>query len=265
MRLAWPWIIAALVAIGATNLLWWQQSRIEVYRTRLAWQAAAPAEASVGDPAPRAMFAAYRPSAAAGGSARTELSPREAASSPLSNEERQLILDQYRDAMAQLNLSPAVAARLQDLLVERIQAILAVEDQARRQGYAEASALVEQAVAQTIAREDERIVSLIGLEGDLRLNGRQEEAQPAEESPAPTTVVNIIAAPPATPDYTTAEAVPADTSLASGYWPYSGFYYPPVVGYAAIGQGRVHGAPRRFEAARTFRASFSTSAGHRRR
>lgn len=269
MRAPVAWIALALLAVAASNVVWWQESRIQTYRSQLALQSSVLAERlgpAAESGAPSATFAAYTAIPAVAESTPVSSPPADAAPARLSPDERRLILDQYQDVIAQLNLPPATAARLEDLLVERIQAILAIEDAARREGYAEASAVVERAVAQTIAQEDQRIVSLIGLQDDLRLDGQQPETpELAGGSAPPATVVNVFASAPPPADYYAASE-PVSTPVepnSSVSWPYYGLYYP-VAGYVAVGGSYSYRAPRRFEA-RTSRASFGRSASSGRR
>jgi len=69
-------------------------------------------------------------------------------------DERSVILDEYRDVLAQMNLAPETASRLQDLLADRVETVLDAQDAAVRVGFAEGSAQMARAVSMAIAQVD---------------------------------------------------------------------------------------------------------------
>ncbi len=150
-------------------------------------------------------------------------------------EERRVILAQYRDVLARVNLPDDAAGRLQDLLADRVEAFLDAQDAARRQGFAEGSAAMERAVALAIGEDDRLIAELLAAARDHRLerpNIPVPAEPPVEPAPAaPTVVVNVVNQAPygtPAPDQT---APPAADFPAATYAP---FYYPPM-GFVVVG------------------------------
>jgi len=246
MRSTTSWVVTVLLVIAGANLFWWQHYQIAGYRALLADRQellSGHAYRRTGfarDAA--AMPAVWTPSAASsGGLTRTDLIQTDSRA-----DDRNLILDQYQDAIAQLNLPPDKARQLLDLLDERVQAVLDAEDSARRQGYAEASAVAQRAVAMAIAQEDQRIVQLIGVVGQRTLEGQGSTPVGASApTAAPVTmVVNVMA--PTAPDYQ-APAYPTSPPAygAADYGAYSTFpylytypnFYTTGTGYANYGRG----------------------------
>jgi hypothetical protein len=270
MRSTTSWVVTVLLVIAGANLFWWQHYQIASYRAQLEDRQLLPSGHHYrrsGYPRDSAATpAAWTPHAASsGGLTRADLNQSDSQA-----DDRNLILDQYRDAIAELNLPPEKASRLLDLLDDRVQAVLDAEDNARRQGYAEASAVAQRAVAMAIAQEDQRIVQLIGLVGQRTLEGQGASAPPA----APTTVVvNVMPAPAsdyAAPAY--AAAPPAydagDYAAYTTYpyiYPYPNFYTTGI-GYANYGRGGRAYAARGAGPARgaAHAISVSHSAGRRR-
>jgi hypothetical protein len=145
-------------------------------------------------------------------------------------DERRVILDQYRDVLAEMNLPPDTASRLQDLLTERIETVIDAEDAAVRVGFAEGSAETARAVTLAVAEVDRDIAHLVGEDGARRIDGLPGAAsaepsvvvvQPA--APAPT-IVTVVVQSPGAPAYAGADAAPAVSDAAAPYSPY--FYYP---------------------------------------
>jgi hypothetical protein len=243
--LAW---IATLIVAGV-GVFWWQRSQIVHLREQVARQDNALVENQkrVADlsllvgadrrgmdaPAARGTFAAMS-------------GPRrgDAMRDEFRDDERRLILDQYRDVLAQLNLSPETAGRLQDLLTDRIETVLDTEEAAMRQGFAEGSAETARAVGFAVADVDREIASLVGVLNSRLLNGIPATAEPApvvmpEPGPAPAVpaVVNVIVQAPAEPSYPDASAAPPYSYPL--YSPYS--YYLPAGIF--IGRGGVRPFP----------------------
>ena len=85
-------------------------------------------------------------------------------------DERRVILNQYRDVLAQMDLPPATASRLQNLLTERIEAVLDAEDAAVREGFAEGSTETVRTVTLAMAEVDREITNLVGRDGSRLLD-----------------------------------------------------------------------------------------------
>jgi hypothetical protein len=269
MRSNLAWIVVVLLVMAAANLFWWQHYQIAGFRAQLAEQEQVLAERSA-DPSgfsrsSEVASASWRPRATSGGMIRADLPRTEAR-----GEDRNLILDQYQDAIAQLNLPPATASRLRDLLANRVQAILDAEDSARREGYAEASAVAQQAVALAIAQEDQRIVQLIGLVGERRLDGQGPASADATYAAAPTTAVVLNLPPAPTPDSSAVQAAYCAANYAT-YPSYPYLYSYPSVYYSSAGYLNYGRAARsypaqRFAPARSFaHTTFAAHSGARRR
>jgi len=156
-------------------------------------------------------------------------------------DERRVILDQYQDIIAQMNLPAETAARLQDLLTARVEAVLDAEDAAMQEGFAAGSAETARAVSIAISEFDRQIADLVGRNGNRQLDGLSPEVspEPAAMPPlAPATVVNVVVQTAPPPAYTDAPspaaAIPDTSSLYSSY-PYP--YYP--VTSVLIGRGAI--------------------------
>lgn len=166
-------------------------------------------------------------------------------SSPaLRADERQLILEQYRDVLAQMNLPPETATRLKNLLTDRIAAVLDAEDAAVQAGFAEGSAQTVRAVSLAVAESDREMAALVGAEGLRRLDGWSGPAQPAiaTATVAPA-AVNVFVSNNApiggyadTSEVAPADAYPSDYAAAPYYS--SGWYGPVVYPYYGVAYGR---------------------------
>jgi hypothetical protein len=173
-------------------------------------------------------------------------------------DERRVILDEYRDVLARMNLPPETASRLQDLLTDRIETVLDAQDAAVREGFAEGSAEMARAVGVAITQVDRDILGLVGQDGIRRIDGLP-AAQPPEAPVAPqapaSVVVNVVVQAPA-PQALYAEA-PAQAESSDVAAQYASYPYPyfPVYPIAVLNEPRgrrgING-PRNF-GDRTFR------------
>jgi len=202
--------------VGAVGVLSWQQIEIAHLSAQLARQSDAPAPAG------------FRPQ---------DFRPQHAvpSASPwgLSADERKFILDQYRDVLANMNLPPATASRLQNLLTERIAAALDAQDESARYGFADGSPETTRAESYAIAHVDQEIAALVGLEADQRLNwllAGSPSAPAGAPAPAPV-VVNIVTPAPAVPVEVYTEAQPEDNYAYTQPAPYYYYYGYPVTSY----------------------------------
>jgi hypothetical protein len=105
-------------------------------------------------------------------------------------DERRLILDQYQDVLAAMNLPPAISARLETLLADRVEAILDVEDSMMRRGTAQNSVEMAQAISGAIASITQQIVSLLGAEGYQQFEQLWSGAPVSAAAPATVVVVD---------------------------------------------------------------------------
>jgi hypothetical protein len=156
------------VVILAGGVVAWQRSQMIAVRGQLAaQQAALAAEHERMDGLARLLGASALPGQAVSAPLRPGDPPAaaQAEEAAARREERRLILDQYQDVLATLNLPEATASRLQDLLADRIETVLDAEDAARRAGFAEGTAQSAQVVAQAISGLDHDIALLVGLDG----------------------------------------------------------------------------------------------------
>jgi hypothetical protein len=147
-------------------------------------------------------------------------------------DERRVILNEYRDILAQMNLAPDTAARLQDLLTDRVETVIDAQDAAVREGFAEGSAQMARAVSVAIAQEDRDIVGLVGQDGFRRIDGypaQQPEPAVVPQAPSPV-VVNVVVQGPSTPFATypepATEPVASDSGAQYASYPY--FQYYPI-------------------------------------
>jgi len=249
MRSTTSWVVTVLLVMAGGNVFWWQHSQIASYRAQL--EDRDRQDLLSEHPYRRtgysrdlalAASASTSHSASSGGLTRADLKQTD-----FRADDRGLILDQYRDAISRLNLPPEKASQLLDLLDERVQAVLDAEDNARRQGYAEASAVTQRAIAMAIAQEDQRIVQLIGLVGQRMLDGLGATASGASAPPAgPTTmIVNVMPAP--LPDFTAPAYTPLPDYDAGGYgYPY--IYTSPYIYTTGIGSANYGGGARAYSA-----------------
>jgi hypothetical protein len=249
VRSTFAWV--AILAAAGTGVFWWQRSEIVSLRSQVARQ---------GDALENLIGASRERNSAPGllASARTAgLRRWDDNSAALRADERRVILDQYRDILAQMNLPPATASRLQDLLTDRVEAVLDAQDAAMREGFAEGSAETAQAVTLAITEVDREIANLVGPNGNRVLDGLPPMVSPQPavmpEPAAPVSVVNVVVQTPPAPYYAdpTAPAAVADTS--SLYSAYPDGYYP-VTALLIGGVSRPFGGLRT-GAVRPFRAS----------
>ncbi len=237
MRSTVAWI-AALVVAGA-GVFSWQRMQIAALREQVARQGADLAESRermdllsrlVEAPAPR-RTGAY--AALPARLARPDDS--DAGAAALRADERRVIVGEYRDVIARMNLPDAAASRLEDLLADRIEAFLDAQDAAERQGFAEGSAQMQGAVALAIAYDDRAIAQLLGAEANGRLNRLlfQPPPEPAvqPEPAAPTTVVTVVVQAPPSPAYSEDAGQPAAQAPFALYAPY--WYGAP--GFVVLG------------------------------
>jgi hypothetical protein len=194
-----------LLVVTAAGMLVWQRGQISSLRAEVGAERAALANerdrldalASQLDPAP-----APEPTRMSAVQAALVRSPDPVS---LRADERRVILAQYRDVLAQANLPEATAARLQDLLADRVEAFLDAQDAARREGFAEGSAEMQRAIAGAIAEDDRQIGALMNLVENIR--------QAATPAPAPMEPWG----PPATPAVVVTVVNQAPAETAPGY------------------------------------------------
>lgn len=232
--------VVFLVLAGAA-IFWWQRGQIEGLRSQVARQGAAleenrdqVAELSIilsGADGRRA----YSPALRAAPARAVRLTGADDEDAVMRADERRVILSQYRDTLAELNLPAATATRLEDLLADRIEAFLDAQDAARMEGFAEGSAETERAVSLAISSYDRAIAELIGPDADRRLDGLRPAPRPegavTAEAAAPPVAVAVYVQAPVSPDYPDSApppAVPADYNPAP-------FYYLPSAGFYAAG------------------------------
>lgn len=205
-------VCAAVLILGAVGILSWQQSEIAHLSAQLARQSAVPAPEDVRSPNVRPQYAVAR------------VSPW-----GLSADERNYILDQYRGVLAKMNLPPATASRLEDLLTERIAAALDAQDESARYGFADGSPESTRAESYAIAHVDQEIAALVGAEADERLNWLL-AGSPAPVA-APTIVVNVVTPPPVVPVEVDTAAQPEYDYTYSQPAPYYYNYGYPIASY----------------------------------
>jgi hypothetical protein len=246
--LAWMLIVLAGVVVFS-----WQRLEIVHLRAQVASQ-----QAALGDVQLRVADLSGKPP-----SRESWLRRADGYSAELRSDERNVILGQYQDVVAKMDLPPATASRLQDLLTDRIEAVLDAEDAATRQGFAKGSAAMSTAVGSAIADLDREISGLLGPEGSRRLGELSAGGSPELAAiAAPPVVVNLVVQSPVTPVY---EDQPAPSDTAYDYNPpalgYAYSYYPFATVFAGRTFRRPFGAERplasvRPEAGRTERGEF---------
>jgi hypothetical protein len=233
-----------LVLAGA-GVFCWQRSQIVHLRAQVAGQADALDDLS------RRMDGETQGTAAAMPAVFRSQSPRgpDDAGAVLRADERRLILDQYQDVLAQMNLPPEAESRLKNLLADRVETVIDVENAAERVGFAEGSADTARAVALALAEVDREIVRLVGPDGIRRIDG-QPPATPEPmimpEPAAPPVIVTVVVQSPAPAPayYADSTASAPDSSAYVPYSPYPYFYVVPGVVAA-------RGAVNRFAGLRT--------------
>ncbi|HEY1792031.1 MAG TPA: hypothetical protein VGG34_03875 [Opitutaceae bacterium] len=252
MRSALAWV--AIPVLAGAGIFSWQRSEIVRLRGQVARQGDVLAEnqARLDDLSSvlRGTGQAGEALPAAPGDALRPDSPVAA----LRQGERRLILDQYSDVVARLDLPATTASRLQDLLVDRVDAVLDAQDAAVREGFAEGSSETARAVALAVAEVDQQIVSLVGPAGTRRLDGPADVAMPGPAvAPAPAAPVVVVNVGAPSPDYSGAGGQQPAAPDASGY--YSPFLYYPVSFLPAPSRGAHPFGGARLEAGRLHRAS----------
>jgi hypothetical protein len=240
-------LIATLVLAGA-GVFCWQRSQIAHLRAQVAGQADA-----IDDISRRLDGEAQGPVAAFPAVFRSE-SPRgpDDARAALRADERRLILDQYKDVLSQMDLPPEAESRLKNLLADRVETVIDVENAAERVGFEEGSAQTAGAVALAVAEVDREIVSLVGADGIRRIDG-QPPAPPEPiimpEPAAPPVVVTVVvqAPAPAPVYYADSSASAPDSSACVPYSQYSPYPFFYTVRAVVLERGRVN----RFSGLRT--------------
>jgi hypothetical protein len=237
-------LVATLILAGA-GVFCWQRSQIVHLRAQVAGQADAL------DYISRRLDGDSQGAAAVLPAVFRSESPRgpDDAGAVLRADERRLILDQYQDVLAQMNLPPEAESRLKNLLADRVETVIDVENAAERVGFAEGSAETARAVALAVAEADREIVGLVGADGIRRIDGQAPAApEPmiVPEPAAPPVVVTVVvqAPPPAPAYYADSTAPTPDSGAYAQYSPYPYFYVVPGVVVA-------RGAVNRFAGLRT--------------
>jgi hypothetical protein len=219
--------LVALLILGGAGVFWWQRSQIVHLRGQVARQGDALDDISL-RLGGQARWAAATPGASRALGTLPNRHPDEP-SAEARDDERRVIVDQYRDVLAQMDLPPETAARLLELLTERIETVLDAQDAAVREGFAEGSAQTARAVGMAVSEVDRDIVGLVGPEGMRRIDGlpaapQAEPAPPAQ--PATPVVVTMIVQSPA-PDYAAvaqAQTVASDNDAQYASYPLA--YFP---------------------------------------
>lgn len=142
--------------------------------------------------------------------------------------ERRLILSRYRDLLAELSLPAATRARLEDLLVDRVETVLDAEDAGEREGIAEDSPAMTSAELQAVAGVDRAIVELLGSREAALL------AAPAGSSAA-APEVQVAVSPPVVVVAPIPEPAPADYAAPPAGSAVPVYYTLPVFDYVGGG------------------------------
>jgi hypothetical protein len=228
-------LVAVLILAGA-GVFCWQRSQIVHLRAQVAGQADALDYISHRLDGESQGAAAVLPAVF-----RSE-SPRapDDAGTVLRADERRLILDQYQDVLAQMNLPPEAESRLKNLLADRVETVIDVENAAERVGFAEGSADTARAVALALAEVDREIVRLVGPDGIRRIDGPSPAApEPmiVPEPDAPPVFVTVVVQAPAPAFYADSTAPAPDSVGYAQYSPYPYVYPLPAV---FVERGRVN-------------------------
>jgi hypothetical protein len=247
--------VAALILAGL-GIFSWQRSQIVRLRAQVTRQGEALDDLSLRVDGDRG-FTGEAPTSHRQGSARLAGTADDALAAARTDE-RRVILDEYRDVLAQMNLAPETASRLLDLLTDRVETVLDAQDAAIRVGFAEGSAQMARAVGMSIAQVDRDIVGLVGQDGIRRLDGYPpvQQVDSAPQAPVPV-VVNVVVQAPSPPVATYAEAAPsqeaqdASAQYVSYPFPYVPFY--PVASVAGEARGHRRQAEGRNPGQRLFR------------
>ena len=226
--------LLSILVLGVAGVFLWQRSQIALLRAQVAQQGAVLAddrERLADLSVVLARPAVGRIEASSVRDRATLIPNADYNGAVLRADERRVILGQYRDVLAELQLPAATASRLKDLLTDRIESFLDAQDAARQQGFAEGSAETERAVALAISDDDREIASLLSRDADRRLNELLSVSTPEpavmQADPAPVAVTVVVQEPPA-PAYTDSNAQAAasydDNPTPYFYYPYTGLY-----------------------------------------
>jgi hypothetical protein len=228
--------VAILILAGAGVFIW-QRSQIVHLRAQVARQGDALNDIS--QRLERESSGSIISSRGSGASLRARsASLSYEGSAEMRADERRVILDEYRDVLAQMNLPPETSSRLMDLLTDRIETVLDAQDAAVREGFAEGSAQMARAVGLAIAEVDRDIVGLVGQDGIRRIDGLPTAQSPQPEfvpSEAPPVIVNVVVQAPLPASYADSGAQVPDSDAYAQYgaYPYS---YVPFYSVAALGE-----------------------------
>jgi len=229
VRTTAAWV--AILILSGVGVFWWQRSQIVHLRAQVARQGDALDDLSrrMDGETDGAVAASAAPMAPFRAGSRRN--PDDAVAA-LRADERRLILEQYQDVLAQMNLPQEEETRLKNLLADRIETVLDVENAAERVGFAEGSAQTARAVALAVAEVDREIVGLVGADGIRRIDGPSPVApvpMVVPEPAAPPVVVTVVVQAPA-PAYSPDYAAPApDTGAYAQYSAYPYLYTVPAV------------------------------------
>ena len=248
----------AVLILGSAGIFWWQRSQIVQLRAMVARQGdALESNQRRTEDLSLLLVGANRGRMDARASAMPPASARwlrrqDDDNAALRGDERRVILDQYRDAIAEMNLPAATASRLQDLLTDRIETVLDAEEAAIREGFAEGSSQTVRAVTVAVADLDREIVSLVGPNGSRLLDGYPSGTAPGPAVyPGPSAVpaiVTVVVQAPATPSYDASSAQPA---ASDGYPLYSPYLYSPYAYYPSANYFAGRAVARPLTGART--------------
>jgi hypothetical protein len=233
--------VAILILAGAV-VFSWQRSQIAHLRAQVARQGDVLNELSarVGHEGPLPDGSTRLPKAVHAGFARSA----DEGVAEARSDERRVILDEYRDVLSQMNLPPETAARLQDLLADRVETVLDAQDAAVRVGFAAGSSQMARAVSLAIAQVDRDIVGLVGQDGMRRIDGypagQGTEVAVTPQAPAPVVVTVVVQTPPApVAAYADSGASPAPDAAAQYVsYPYPYLPYYPVAAVLNEPRGR---------------------------
>jgi hypothetical protein len=217
-----------LVLAGAC-VFWWQRSQIAQLRAQVARQGDALGDLSarLGDEGQPSLPARHSSLAS------LRIQPSRGTfdgAAEMRAEEKRIILVQYQDILAQMDLPPEKASRLLDLLTERIDTVLDAEDAAIQVGFTEGSAQTARAVSLAIADVDRDIVGLVGVDGMRRIDGST-AAPPSMTASGPEPIVPVVVnvfvqGPAPQAAYVDSSPAPASADAASGYVSYPYPYFP---------------------------------------
>jgi hypothetical protein len=227
-------ILIAIPILAAGGLFWWQRSQIAALRAVVVQQGYALQDDRMQmDDLSRWLSGSRRHGLSAQSELASTTRPKglrrsDDDSAALRSDERSVIVDQYRDVLAQMALPRETASRLLDLLTDRIDAVLDAQDAAMREGYAEGSAETARAVALAVAGVDREIATLVGVDGGRRLDGfaptlAPEPVAPPAQTDVPT-VVNVVVQNSPAPSYADMGVATEPSAAYPSYYPYA--FYP---------------------------------------